>query len=84
MKQRTIKELLILLREYIVKQYDFLGMCSEIRDMYHIDLISSVEYDILTNYLKNNKPENINDNFWWIPREKQPRLDWINEQLKSL
>lgn len=85
MKERTVKELLILLREYIVKQYIFWGMCAEIREMYQIELISNKEFKILESYLKNNKPKNtFYDDFWWKEGKKQPRLDWIDEQLKNL
>lgn len=85
MKQRTIKELLILLRKYIVEQDHFWGMCGEINEMYHFELISNKEYKILTNYSKNNKPKNtFYDYYWWKEGYKQPRLDWIDEQLKTL
>lgn len=85
MKQRTIKELLILLREYIVEQDNFFGMCSEINEMYCLDLISNKESKILENYLKNNKPENaFYDDYWWKEGDKKLRLDWIDEQLKNL
>lgn len=85
MKERTIKELLILLREYIVEQDVFLGMCSEINEMYCLDLISNKESKILTNYLKKNRPKGM-DMFdsWWKEGDKQPRLYWIDEQLKRL
>ena len=69
MKERTIKELLIILRDnlemYFDKDPDNGGICGVILDLTRHNIISNNEWAILTKYLNDNKTRNA------YKREKQ-------------
>jgi len=80
---RTEKELLELMLQYQV--YFQTGMCNWVERFYAFDLIDESEYKLLYNYIQNHEPEETNDIlYWWPVGELQPRIDWINEQIKLL
>lgn len=87
MDKTKIIELLEKLRAYIVKveTNHFFGMCAEVTEMYEEDLITSDEYDDLDDYIVDRVPRGLcKIDYWWPRGEKQPRFDWIDEQVKIL
>ena len=83
-KTRTIKQLLILLRQYIVDQEDFQGLCGESQEMQTRGIITFDEEIILYNYVINNRKGRIyklNTSFWWKPGNKPPRLRWCDAHI---
>lgn len=78
---RPIKELLVLVREFILDDEYFYGLCGVVYDLSKAESITDTEYDVMSNYLDNHRPDKIGD-FWWPSGNKQLRLDWIDEQLK--
>ena len=82
--ERSIKELLIVLRDNLKDYFDLYcnGMCLVIKELYWHDLISEEEESILTNYLEDNKP--IDQMYWFVPGEIEPRLEWLNQQIEKL
>jgi hypothetical protein len=85
-KNRSIEELLIVLRGFIVRYEYFNGMCGAIRDMdIYFGYISLGERDNLITFITDKGPKKQNPLGYWFPiGEKQPRIDWINEQIKIL
>jgi hypothetical protein len=82
-EMRSTKELLILLREEVEGPEFELGMCDVINKMFVLEEISESEYIELNSYLYDNDPEY--DETFWFPRgERQPRIDWINQQLRNM
>lgn len=85
MENRGIVELLNLLKDYIIKDEYFKGMCIQISLMVVSNAIDTSEEIIIRNYLKNQKPLTKNHlGFWWTKGNKKPRLDWIDKQIKKL
>lgn len=85
MKQRTIIQLLELLKENILKDDTFSGMCILVWHLGCSEIITLDEEFILEDYLEDNEPESVKNQAYWFPYgEKQPRIDWINEQIKKL
>jgi hypothetical protein len=85
---RSIKELLQVLVDDSSKLGVYSGICCAIIEAYYIDLILEDEYWALGSFLLNNLPP-----FTYTCRgydyafpygEIQPRLDWLNEQIKKL
>ena len=84
---RDLKELLILLKYYIIRQKPdiFYGMCGEIYEMYSIGYLENTEISILIKFLEVNRPKGLEERNYWFPKgEKQPRIDWLNEQIYKL
>lgn len=84
---RTIKELLILLRDHIIKHGVKTGMCAII--LYHFIDINGEEEDALLIYLYDHAPFIEPDFtqlevFWWKEGLAEPRIDWLNEQINKL
>jgi hypothetical protein len=80
---RTTKELLEVMLQYQV--YFKAGLCQWINRLYSIDIIDVSEYKLLYSYIQNHELEKTNDIlYWWPVGELQPRIDWINEQIKLL
>lgn len=83
-----LRQLLKKLKDYIVHQnpYKFYGMCGEINEMYKLDFINDYELDILYDFIKTNTPTNFDEDYgyWWNVGEKQPRIDWLDEQISKL
>lgn len=99
-KPRPIRELLIVLKNYIIekelsgpKQYK--GLCSCIISLrYQEKLISTDEYDILSDYVLSNRPRNpfskwcdnkrYNNPYWWEPGDMNIRLEWLKYKISKL
>lgn len=88
---RTIKELLILLREklpeYIIKETSG-SICLAIVEMWENDDITTLERYMLDEYIEQKEPNNINYNgvpgFWWPYRELAPRLEFLDKLIAEL
>jgi hypothetical protein len=79
---RTTKELLELMLE---KHHVFgMGLCACASRLWYSDVITWEELEGLRHYLKMNKPIDAGIMYWWELGEIQPRIDWINEQIKLL
>lgn len=85
MESRDIKELLELLREYIIKQDGtFIGMCAEIIEMNKRGFITEGERFLLKRYLTKNKPVSTRNVYWWPAGFKTPRINWLDEEIIKL
>ena len=87
-KKLGMEELLVKLSEYIENQDErsFFGMCETIEDMHGDLIITNDEHLLLYGFLKEKRlmrNAHVAD-YWWKFGEKQPRLDWIAEQIEKL
>lgn len=98
METRSIKELLIILRDNLTKciptHAD--GLCNAILYLAMYTYISVEERHILTEYLYSHKPRlrckirrivysNTHESlYWWTPGYIKPRLKWLNKQINKL
>jgi hypothetical protein len=76
------------------------GICAVVHDLQIEGLLSKEERYLIIDYMEVNKPDfaikrELSDEIedaqgfvvnrhWWTPREFTPRLEWLNEQIKSL
>ena len=81
-KNRNMKQLLELLLERQELFHD--GLCSWALDLHERYLITEVEYVLLNQYIKENKPENAGRPYYWKEGKIAPRIEWINQQIKKL
>ena len=79
---RTTKELLELMLKH--QELFKVGLCYLAFDLYDDDLITRAEYLLLRQYIKENKPENADDTFYWEKGKIAPRIEWINQQIEKL
>lgn len=89
-KNRTIKELLQLMLD---EQHLFRsGLCSWANDIFYKSKMSFGEKEILTDYIKNNRPsmfssidafKNRKTSFYWKENNIEPRIKWINKHIKK-
>jgi hypothetical protein len=92
---RTTKELLILLRDYIINGGLNGGLCATISNMTyqsHPYGITDCEWKVLKSYVDKNKPkfpsrywlsEIRNRPFYWKRFDSKPRINWLNSQIKK-
>lgn len=78
MKRRTTKQLLIILRDYIIETPEITGMCQCINWLYYKNVITEREHRRIDKYFFKFKHTM---NYWFPPGEKEPRLKWLNEQI---
>jgi hypothetical protein len=78
---RTIPELLRLMLEN--KRCFRTGLCSWERHLFYQNIITEDESILLHKYREENAPENSIGLFYWNAFMIEPRIDWINEQLKK-
>ena len=84
---RTIKELLILLREYLPKAFVFVGgMCGALSIMKQKGIITEYEYSIVLRYIENRRPDvTMQYRYWWWPYgELAPRLEFLDKLIAEL
>lgn len=100
METRSIKELLILLRESIRNDIDKnypsemngSGLCVHINHLYTKGKITSKEKFLLRDYLMTHKPKRVkyigynqyNPEYWWPKYLKKPRLQWLTKHINKL
>ena len=74
----TKNELLDILKEYIIKDDDFYGLCGVILELKNECDISYWEYVDLEELIEDNPPKKEYGNrFYWKCGNKAPRLRWI-------
>ena len=86
-KVKTDIELLIILRDFIVQDNDFYGMCGSAWDLVSLRVINEHEYSILADYINERQPSPSKFwkyGYWWKIHNKKPRLRWIDKELKKL
>jgi len=85
-KNRGIEELLIVLRDFIVEYESFTCMCCTVDEMrIWFSVLDTKEVKTLKDFIKSKIPEGLNPlELWYAIGEKQPRIDWINKQIKIL
>lgn len=91
MGQKTLVELLILLRDLIISK-PVIGMCFGIEHLWLNDKITLNEKHILRDYILSHKPitfstfVNITNRnwFWWGKFKKKPRIRYLNKHIKKL
>lgn len=89
---RTIKELLILLREELKKRFDPAKdgcICYIVASMCGDDMITGNEFNLLDEYIMNNKPRYLPQHhadsaFWWPYGELAPRLEFLDKLIAEL
>ena len=84
---RTIKELLILLREFLpgnINTDDGGCICWTILCMEGNNIISHDEADLLHDHIINNTPEKPGMFFWWPAGELAPRLEFLDKLIAEL
>ena len=80
---RTTKQLLELMLKH--KGLFYGGLCSWVRYLYDDDLILTDEYLLLKQHIKENKPAEIcNGFYYWEFGKIAPRIEWINQQMLKL
>ena len=78
---RSIKELLELMLEHQKLFGNGLCFCSTY--LHFKDLISSAEKELLSEYIKSNKPKNAGYFLYWEEGNIAPRIEWINTQIEK-
>ena len=83
MRTRSDKELLIILRDniHLLKT----GICFLTRQLCDKGIITEEEQTELLQYINIHRPKmgTFEKYYFWPPREQEPRLHWINQQLKK-
>lgn len=80
MKTRKIKVLLTLLKNDIINDAHFMSMCYSLLSMFYRFDIVRQEYIKISKYLRKHKCIN---GFWFPMGEKQPRIEWLDEQINK-
>ena len=81
---KTIKALLTLMLITLKEStYEINGLCELALHLYWQEKITIEEYNILNNYIEKYRP-----NKWchysWASGKKEPRIEWLEEQIKKL
>jgi len=90
-KERTIKELLIILTDEFKKPLpwndkgEWNGICQCIN---YAEGLNGSEKARVTIYLRENKPRmrkgHLHGSYWWRTMTKAPRLKWLSKQIEKL
>ena len=86
-KPRPIVELLRVMMEWCVEnfeEYDCDGLCKAAEYATLREVISESEMRVFNDYVDETRPRRSLSAFGWPPRELQPRLDWLQEQIDQL
>jgi hypothetical protein len=79
------KVLLANLRDYIIEEKDFCGMCVSNASMFDNKKIDGEEFVYVHNYIYEKKsPKNYFKGYWWKVGDKKPRINWLNRQIEKL
>ena len=83
---RTIKELLILLREELPKNIPLrsLGLCGTSVNITLDHIINPDELDLLMEYMRKKAPITANNTYWWPYGELAPRLEFLDKLIKEI
>jgi hypothetical protein len=79
---RTEKELLQVLLDNMDKFET--GLCIVTSILYSEGIITRYEKNVMHNYIYQYKPINSGAYYYWKIGKKQPRIDWLNEQINKL
>lgn len=81
-----MKQLLIILRDYIKTEEDFTGMCITTTMMAMHGKINYSQMNRIDNYLTNHSPKMFPETFgyWWKKGEKKPRIEFLNNLIDTL
>lgn len=82
LEPRSISELLKIVKRSLIKKPDILGICYEIILLHSKDVITYKEKRILEIYMKDNRPNDTHNIYWWQMGLKRPRTKWLNEHIK--
>ena len=73
----TPPEYLLYLLLFHKKHFEY-GLCSFIINLWTENIISEENYDILIEWIRNNKPEDTSyGSFWFKMGELKPRIDYL-------
>lgn len=69
------------------------GLCSIIYELYHDNIITTDECNLLSDYIKTNRPVKGSKHYesacadkpwYWSPWKWEPRERWLNAQIRKL
>jgi len=83
---KQIKELLIILRDYInspdIHLYSFNGMCQCVRHLTMLNKLNVTECLRLLHYIEDNAPlHTIHYPYWFKIGNIKPRIKWLNKHI---
>ena len=86
---RTIKELLILLREELPKQIDYKmrgSICLILLNLKCAKIISVAEYHSVNDYINEHVPPYVvnREDYWWPRNALRPRLEFLDKPIAEL
>lgn len=91
---RTLKELLIALRDYVMANpYKYSGLCVYIACLAHRDIITLEEEKVLNTFIRDNKPKRFrrfykkackNSAWYWEAYDAKIRVKWLNYHINKL
>ena len=87
MKTRPIKDLLILVRDYLpgnIAEECGGSICWTSIDMRDRGIIKYHECDLICHYVMENEPENTDGLFFWPYGELEPRIKFLDELIAKL
>lgn len=80
---------MLLTRILTTPQDCFYGMCNSITSLEgycDFEIVEKVfakeDANSLRQYLRDNKPRSIKTCFWWVMGLKEPRIEWLEKQIK--
>jgi len=90
--ERTIRELLIILRDNAnvtktnlgFKQRIKYGLCYEVLSLCKREIINDDELNALNMYIFKYRPSYNNTAYGWKPNHWLPRLKWLNKHIELL
>lgn len=90
--ERSIKELLILLRDNAKVNYSWFGLkqrireglCSEVNRLMKKDIITYKEWQNITYFINTRRPCSKYTGYGWKPKLWRSRKRWLNRHIKSL
>lgn len=77
------RRLIQLVKDYIITEEDFMGLCSTTNEIRDNGIITEHERISLLTFFREHSP-NRNKTFWWPMKDKQPRLDFLDMLLKKI
>ena len=86
MMERTIEELLALVRDNLEKCFEGFnaGICSVVVTLWWLGKINDDEEVALCSFLESALPKRMHNGYCWEEGEIEPRMKWLNEEIKKL